>query len=176
MTEFNHIPVLDLAPLIAGDDTAELAAAFARVYGEVGFAYVVNHGVDPGLRAEVFQASKRFHALALPAKQAVALNRQHRGYMMPSKTLANAINAGEYLLSQNQWLVHFVELAKTDITGATIIMLEVLPEVFNQHTVPTRRSRAIAVHGFQQFLRGWLTVIHFLPKHQIATGKQQAAF
>ena len=81
MTEFNEIPVLDLAPLVAGEDTAGLARLFAKAYGETGFGYVINHGIDPVLRAEVFEASKRFHALPERAKQAISLDRNHRGYI-----------------------------------------------------------------------------------------------
>ncbi|MCT4610006.1 MAG: isopenicillin N synthase family oxygenase [Pelagimonas sp.] len=81
MTEFTDIPVLDLAPLTAGGDTTALASAFARAYGETGFGYIINHGIDPKLRAAVFEASKQFHALPLAAKTAISLNKTHRGYI-----------------------------------------------------------------------------------------------
>jgi isopenicillin N synthase-like dioxygenase len=81
MTEFSDIPVLDLAPLIAGEDTSVLAQDFAKAYGETGFGYVINHGIDPALRAAVFDASARFHALPEATKQAIALDHSHRGYI-----------------------------------------------------------------------------------------------
>ncbi|MEQ3726455.1 MAG: 2OG-Fe(II) oxygenase family protein [Tateyamaria sp.] len=81
MTEFTEIPVLDLAPLINGEDTRQLAANFADAYGNIGFAYVVNHGVPSALRKAVFAYSKRFHDLPDAAKQAIALNETHRGYI-----------------------------------------------------------------------------------------------
>ncbi|MGV6810629.1 MAG: isopenicillin N synthase family dioxygenase [Brevirhabdus sp.] len=81
MTEFKEIPVLDLAPLVGGGDTDELARTFANAYGKTGFGYVVNHGVDPALRAGVFEAARRFHALPEAHKQAIALDRNHRGYI-----------------------------------------------------------------------------------------------
>ena len=81
MTEFTEIPVLDLAPLVAGQDTSGLAQDFAKAYGQTGFGYIVNHGIDPALRAKVFAASKRFHALPEAAKTAIALDRNHRGYI-----------------------------------------------------------------------------------------------
>ncbi|MBO9396420.1 isopenicillin N synthase family oxygenase [Shimia sp. R9_2] len=81
MTEFTEIPVLDLAPLVAGGDTRKLAADFAKAYGETGFGYVINHGIDPVLRAAVFAASERFHALPEAQKQAITLNHSHRGYI-----------------------------------------------------------------------------------------------
>jgi isopenicillin N synthase-like dioxygenase len=81
IAEFNEIPVLDLAPLIAGGDTSDLIAAFAEAYGQTGFGYVINHGVDADLRDAVFAASKAFHALPEEQKQAISLDRQHRGYI-----------------------------------------------------------------------------------------------
>ena len=81
MTEFSEIPVLDLAPLIAGEGSTELARSFAKAYGETGFGYVINHGVDPDLRAAVFAASRKFHALPECAKLAIALDANHRGYI-----------------------------------------------------------------------------------------------
>lgn len=81
MTDFTEIPVIDIAPLIAGDDTTELAKAFAKAYGETGFGYIINHGIDPALRAAVFDASRQFHALPEPVKAAIALNETHRGYI-----------------------------------------------------------------------------------------------
>ena len=81
MTEFTDIPLLDLTPLIAGEETTALKNAFAKTYGQTGFGYVINHGVDPTLREAVFEASRRFHALPIETKQATALNHCHRGYI-----------------------------------------------------------------------------------------------
>ncbi len=81
MSEFTEIPVLDLAPLIKGEDTSALAKAFADAYGNTGFGYVINHGVDPSLREAIFAASQKFHALPEAEKQAIALNSIHRGYI-----------------------------------------------------------------------------------------------
>ena len=81
MNDFADIPVLDLTPLIEGGDISALASDFARAYGETGFAYVINHGIDRGASEAVFAASRDFHALPEEAKQAIALNRAHRGYI-----------------------------------------------------------------------------------------------
>ncbi len=81
MTEFTEIPVLDISPLIEGEDTTGLARDFAKAYGETGFGYIIGHGIDPALRAAVFDASRRFHALPEVTKQAIALDRNHRGYI-----------------------------------------------------------------------------------------------
>ncbi|MEO1550321.1 MAG: 2OG-Fe(II) oxygenase family protein [Pseudomonadota bacterium] len=126
MTEFNEIPVLDLAPLIQGEDTAQLAKDFAQTFGNTGFGYVINHGVSADLRNAVFAASERFHALPKAQKQAIALNSAHRGYIaINSSTDVNsdlaevtkpnqsasfmmmredpATDPGTYLSGPNQW-------------------------------------------------------------------------
>ena len=81
MTEFTEIPVLDLAPLTNGGDKTQLAIDFANAYGNTGFGYIINHGVDPKLRKDIFTASKRFHTLSEAQKQAIALDKNHRGYI-----------------------------------------------------------------------------------------------
>jgi isopenicillin N synthase-like dioxygenase len=81
MTEFTEIPVLDLAPLTNGDDKTQLAIDFANAYGNTGFGYIINHGVDPKLRKNIFAASKQFHTLSEAQKQAIALDKNHRGYI-----------------------------------------------------------------------------------------------
>ena len=81
MNDFADIPVLDLTPLIEGGDISALTSDFARAYGETGFAYVINHGINRGASEAVFAASRDFHALPEEAKQAIALNLAHRGYI-----------------------------------------------------------------------------------------------
>ncbi len=83
MSEFTKIPVLDVSALYADDPKAlsSLTAEFAKAYGEVGFGYIINHGIDSALRRAVFDASARFHALPLADKMAVELNPLHRGYI-----------------------------------------------------------------------------------------------
>ena len=81
MIEFDAIPVLDLTALIDGGDTTELAQDFLKAYSETGFGYVVNHGVDAKLRADIFKASRAFHDLPEATKQQIALDGNHRGYI-----------------------------------------------------------------------------------------------
>ncbi len=61
------------------------AAAFGSdllaAYGDVGFAYLVGHGIEPALVAEVFAASRAFHDLESAVKSAIALDERHRGYI-----------------------------------------------------------------------------------------------
>ena len=72
----SSIPVVDLSrpPAAVGSD-------LLGAYGEVGFAYLVGHGIDDALVDEVFDASRRFHALSVDAKLAIELDDRHRGYI-----------------------------------------------------------------------------------------------
>ncbi len=78
-----EIPVLDVQALAGGNATAlsALADDFQRAYETIGFGCIVNHGIDPALIRQVFDASARFHDLPLAAKMAVELNALHRGYI-----------------------------------------------------------------------------------------------
>ena len=119
------IPVIDLAR-----PPAEVRAELLAAYGEVGFAYLVSHGIETALVADVFAASQRFHALPVEAKLAIGLNDRHRGYIpintstdrnseLATVTKPNqsesfmmmreagpddpAVTAGHYLAGPNQW-------------------------------------------------------------------------
>jgi isopenicillin N synthase-like dioxygenase len=61
----------------------QLDAAFTGT----GFCYLRNIGVDAAVVEGVFDASRRFHALPRVAKDAVAMNRFHRGYMAPKTSI-----------------------------------------------------------------------------------------
>jgi isopenicillin N synthase-like dioxygenase len=80
----SQIPMIDLAPFLRG--TAAQRAEVARRIGDacrnIGFFYIINHGVPETLIAETFAESKRFFALPPETKAEVAIERSacHRGY------------------------------------------------------------------------------------------------
>lgn len=81
MTE--ALPIVDLAPLADGEaGLASVAAAIGAACRDVGFFFVVNHGVPRALMDEAFDASRRFFDLPLPAKQAISMDvvGGNRGY------------------------------------------------------------------------------------------------
>jgi isopenicillin N synthase-like dioxygenase len=127
----SSIPVIDLSRLAGGErGRAGVVDAVMAAYGEVGFAYLVGHGVAPELMGAVFAASKAFHALPLAQKMAIELDANHRGYIPiasstdRTSTLANVtkpnqsasfmmmsddppgsaqVVAGTYLAGPNRW-------------------------------------------------------------------------
>lgn len=77
------IPVIDLGPYLAGDpDAVEPAAEKLRfALTEIGFYFIVNHGVPAAQIAAVFREAARFHALPLARKEEVRLDRHNVGYL-----------------------------------------------------------------------------------------------
>ena len=71
------IPVIDIAPLLAGDldgvEPAEVATQIDRACREVGFFSIVNHGIDPALCQRVDALAREFFARPLLEKQRVAM-------------------------------------------------------------------------------------------------------
>jgi isopenicillin N synthase-like dioxygenase len=77
------IPVIDLGPHLAGEPGAleRTAEALRAALTEVGFYYIVNHGVPPSAVRDAYGAAARFHALPLARKMAVRIDRHNVGYL-----------------------------------------------------------------------------------------------
>src|SRR3954451_23769246 len=78
-----QIPVIDFAPLFAGerDALARLAPVIRDACENVGFFYAAGHGVSEELIDRAFAASRRFHALPLNEKLKLRLNENNIGYL-----------------------------------------------------------------------------------------------
>jgi isopenicillin N synthase-like dioxygenase len=91
------IPVLDLAPLMRGEVGAieALGADLRHAFEEVGFYFIVNHGIAQPMIDAAFQAARRLHDLPLEQKMALRLNKDNVGYMpfKSSTTKHSALNA-----------------------------------------------------------------------------------
>ena len=89
MTPIGHvagaIPVIDIAPLVAGDPSGEREVA--RLVGSacrgIGFFYITGHGVAPATRARVFAVAAAFFAAPAQVKDAAAFSGPggNRGYI-----------------------------------------------------------------------------------------------
>jgi isopenicillin N synthase-like dioxygenase len=79
----DEVPVLDLAPLRAGQAGAleKLGREMRHACENVGFYFIVNHGVTPDQMASVFEQAARFHGLPAEIKQALKVNEHQIGYM-----------------------------------------------------------------------------------------------
>ncbi|KAL1914507.1 uncharacterized protein VTP21DRAFT_8221 [Calcarisporiella thermophila] len=74
-TQFNELPIIDLAPLYESNTSKEevyrLALALREVFETVGFAYLINHGVSVSHR-QLFDKARNFFSLPGPAKRKLA--------------------------------------------------------------------------------------------------------
>ncbi len=78
------LPIIDVSALRGGDADARRAVGreFRRACLDLGFMYVVGHGVDRALRADVFAQSAAFFAISDEKKLAIdmSLSPYNRGY------------------------------------------------------------------------------------------------
>jgi isopenicillin N synthase-like dioxygenase len=77
------IPVLDLGPYLAGEPGAlERAAAELRfALTEIGFYFILNHGIADAQIRDTFGQAARFHALPIERKMDVRIDRHNVGYL-----------------------------------------------------------------------------------------------
>ncbi|WP_299452278.1 2-oxoglutarate and iron-dependent oxygenase domain-containing protein [uncultured Pigmentiphaga sp.] len=87
-----EVPVIDLTLIHGGSerDKAKLTDQIVQVCQDIGFFYVVNHGLSPADMNAPFEAARTFFALPSERKQAIAMakTRHYRGYL-PMKTLGD---------------------------------------------------------------------------------------
>jgi isopenicillin N synthase-like dioxygenase len=94
LTSTDTIPVIDLGPCLAGEPGAlEHCARELRVaLTEVGFYFIVNHGVSPALIRDAFRQAARFHAQPVENKMEVRIDRHNVGYLpMRGDTLRTSV-------------------------------------------------------------------------------------
>jgi isopenicillin N synthase-like dioxygenase len=129
-----EIPVLDVGGL-ASDDPAKIAAVGTEMRNaaeQIGFFYVVNHGVDKAATERAYAASRAFFALPEKQKRGVTINALHRGFLSvgEAKMYSGAkidlkesflwglelaasdpdVAAGKPLMGPNQWPAEMPEL------------------------------------------------------------------
>ncbi|MFD1383884.1 isopenicillin N synthase family dioxygenase [Rhodanobacter aciditrophus] len=83
-TNFNEIPVIDLSTLIDGTDIESVAKKIGEVCENIGFLYIVNHGVNEQLMEKVKNYTEIFFDLPLEEKQKLNIERSGetlRGYI-----------------------------------------------------------------------------------------------
>jgi isopenicillin N synthase-like dioxygenase len=82
------LPIVDLDGLaLEGPLNRFVAASLDTAFRSTGFCYVANTGVSNTSIERIFAASKEFHALDRSAKDRIAINAFHRGYMAPKSSL-----------------------------------------------------------------------------------------
>jgi isopenicillin N synthase-like dioxygenase len=79
------VPVIDVAPWLAGDPAGAAAAAAQvdQALKDVGFFLITGHGVPPELRAEARAQARAFFALPEEVKRRYAVTVGGRGWLPP---------------------------------------------------------------------------------------------
>lgn len=78
-----RLPVIDVGPLVRGEDARSVASEMGAACRELGFFYVRGHGVEPALQEMLHQLAKEFFALPLAEKLKLEMSqagRAWRGY------------------------------------------------------------------------------------------------
>ena len=88
LSEFQSVPIVDVAPLFDGSNSAAraVAAEIRRASIEVGFFYVRGHNVPLDLMRAMLMGAKYFFALPEERKRTIQVNNAHRGYVPFAQT------------------------------------------------------------------------------------------
>ena len=81
LSSSSEIPVLDMAPMMNGEDIQKLAAELKSACKKIGFFYALNHGVPESVIENAFGASRRFFEQPVEWRMKVHKDRFHRGYL-----------------------------------------------------------------------------------------------
>jgi isopenicillin N synthase-like dioxygenase len=88
------IPLIDLGPCFAGAPGAldRAAQELRRALTEIGFYFIVNHGIPRALIQEAFRQAARFHGQPLDDKMKIRIDRHNVGYLpMKGDTLRTSV-------------------------------------------------------------------------------------
>lgn len=126
-TDFQSIPVIDIAPLYQPDmaGARTVAGEIKRASIDIGFFYVKGHTVPLDLMRATLMAAKYFFAQPEASKRAIQINQAHRGYVPFAQTTLGRqykadlkesfnyafpfspddpeVKAGKPLIGVNQW-------------------------------------------------------------------------
>jgi isopenicillin N synthase-like dioxygenase len=109
------IPVIDFSPFLDGDEAARaaVAAEIDNACRQIGFFYLVNHGVPESLRQAVLTESRGFFTRPVEEKMASAplLDGQWCGYL-PARGAAEGTKPGGSLTDEGR--------AKKTVSGGTL--------------------------------------------------------
>jgi isopenicillin N synthase-like dioxygenase len=114
------IPLVDVAGHLAGDVEASRKAAtqLRWAFENVGFYYLVGHGVPPSLIDRTYEAAARFHAQPMQKKLALKVNEHNIGYLPISEVAAPKAAAQGRKPSQNE--AYFLRRERTSDDPAVI--------------------------------------------------------
>ena len=81
---FKQIPIVDIGPLVNGENPQKVASEMGHICEHIGFLYVRNHGIDDSLLQAMYRMTREFFALPLEQKQKLNIENSGptlRGYI-----------------------------------------------------------------------------------------------
>lgn len=141
------IPILDLAPLIEGESSAvdALGAQLRSALEDIGFFFVVNHGVPWEQVEAVYDHARVLHGQPPGTHDHITMDKEHGGYLgygggtsyaseiagdvrTPNLNAAYFIHRGGYRLG-NQWpdLPDFRATTSTYMDSVTVLCERLMP-------------------------------------------------
>ncbi len=92
-----EIPTLDIGPYLQGTPGTleDLAEQLSRIQQEIGFYFIVNHGVPSKLIANAYEQLRRFYALPLEEKLKLRINAKSSGYVPAKSTVYVTSNVNQ---------------------------------------------------------------------------------
>ena len=151
------IPVLDLQPLTDGSDSAveQLGEELRAALTDVGFFFVVNHGVDWRQVEDIYAEARRLHASPAEDLATIKMDGEHGGYLglgggtsyaseiageirTPNLNAAYFVHRGGYRLG-NQWplLEGFQKTIDDYMDAVTALCDRLLPVLARSLDLPT---------------------------------------
>jgi isopenicillin N synthase-like dioxygenase len=88
------IPVIDLGPCFAGEPGAldRAARELRHALTEIGFYFIVNHGIPRALVQDAFRQAARFHGQPIDEKMKIRIDKHNVGYLpMRGDTLRTSV-------------------------------------------------------------------------------------
>jgi isopenicillin N synthase-like dioxygenase len=95
------LPTVDVSSFATGappsPEQDAVAAEIDRICREIGFFLIAGHGVEPQVKAAMFEAMKRFFALPVEEKLEIAIAKSpvHRGYVPIAEEILDENTAGD---------------------------------------------------------------------------------
>ncbi len=139
------IPVIDIAPLVTGslEQAQTVATALGRACRDVGFFYVIGHGIPPTLRTRVFEHSAAFFTGPASVREAASFTGAggNRGYIRlggealdPGKPadVKEAFNIGLELAPDDPELVARAPFRAANLWPDTLDFRDTMLEYFNR--------------------------------------------
>ena len=77
----HSIPVIDIAPLVSGEDCPDTAAGLRRASQDPGFIYVRNHGIAHAVIHNARSSAHEFFLMPEAVKSEVSVSAHHRGWL-----------------------------------------------------------------------------------------------